>query len=110
MIGLTKEFVDESCPNDLEPYRIAHNLYREEQDEMAWISGMYIKSAFESVLASSFGRSGISYPEESIMAKMKEYEGMTQDEIDRIEIQKMINNDMAWSSQQKASGMKEAQV
>ena len=110
MIGLTEEFVDESCPYDLEPYRQAHNMYREEQDEMAWISGMYVKSALEAVLGSAFGKGKVNYLEQSIMAEMSKYEGLTQEEIDEIEIRKMIANDMAWSSQQKQSGLKDAQV
>jgi hypothetical protein len=110
MLGLSEEFVDESCPKDLEPYDTAHNMWRKEQDEIAWTYGIYVKSALESVLGTAFGKGKVTYLEQSIMAEMSKYEGLTQEEIDEIEIRKMITNDMAWSSQQKQSGLKDAQV
>ena len=110
MLGLSEEFVDESCPKDLEPYDTAHNMWRKEQDEIAWTYGIYVKSALESVLGTAFGKGKVTYLEQSLMAEMSKYEGLTQEEIDEIEIRKMITNDMAWSSQQKQSGLKDAQV
>lgn len=110
MLGLSEEFVDDSCPKDLEPYDTAHSMWRKEQDEIAWTYGLYVKSALESVLGSAFGKGKVNYLEQSIMAEMSKYEGLTQEEIDEIEIRKMIANDMAWSSQQKQSGLKDAQV
>lgn len=104
------EFIDESCPYDLEPYEKAHKLWMEEQDTLAWISGMYVKSALEVVIGSSFGKSNINYLKESILTEMSKYEGLTQEEIDEIEIRKMIADEMRWSGEQKQNGMKDAEV
>lgn len=110
MLGLSEEFIDDSCPKDLEPYDTAHSMWRKEQDEIAWTYGIYVKSALESVLGTAFGKSKVSYLEQSLMAEMSKYEGLTQEEIDEIEINKMIANDLRWSEQQKNYGMKEAEV
>ena len=104
------EFVDESCPYDLQPYVDAHKLWVEEQDTLAWINGMYVKSAFETVLGASFGKGNIKYLNQAIMSEMSKYEGLTQEEIDEIEIRKMIADEMRWSGEQKQNGMKDAKV
>lgn len=105
-MGLTEEFVDWSCPHELEPYRLAHEIKLQEQDTLAWISGMYFKRALEVVLGGALGSKNIEYMSESIMAEMNKYAGMTQEEIDEIEIRKMIANEEKWIAKQKASGMK----
>lgn len=105
-MGLTEDFVDDSCPKDLEPYRLANEIKMQEQDTLAWISGMYFKSALETVLSAMLGNRNAEYKTESILAKINEYAGMTQDEIDEIEIRKMIANEEKWITFQKAKGMK----
>ena len=104
------DFINESCPYDLEPYITAHKMYIEEQDTLAWISGMYVKSALETVLSNSFGKGNANYLKQSVMAEISKYEGLTQEEIDEIEIQKMIAEEMRWSGELKQSGIKDAQT
>lgn len=110
MLGIDKDLIDESSPYELKPYVDAHKMWIEEQDTLAWISGMYVKSALETVLGSSFGKGNIKYLNQSVMAEMNKYEGLTQEEIDEIEIRKMIADEMRWSGELKQSGMKNAQV
>lgn len=105
-MGLTEDFVDWSCPKDLEPYRLAHEIKMQEQDTLAWISGKYVMSAFSTVLGQMFGNKKAEYESESILAKMNEYAGMTQEEIDEMEIRKMITNEDKWIAHQRANGMK----
>lgn len=103
---MTKEFVDESCPYDLKPYELAHELKMQEQDTISWISGMYVKNALEVVLGGLFGAGNNSYMDKSIMAEMNKYASMTDEEIDEMEIRKMIAEEDAYNRQLKANGVK----
>lgn len=82
----------------------AHDIQLQEQDTLAWISGMYIKNALEVVLANAFGKH-VSYMDKSIMAEINKYAGLTDEEIDEIEIRKMIADADAEIAMQKMSGL-----
>lgn len=104
-IGVDEKKVDESTPNDLEPYKYAHELKLKEQDEMAWLNGLYVKRALEVVIGSAFGKQ-VEYMKDSILSETTKYQGMTQEEIDEIELKKMIANEERWMAKQNANGMK----
>lgn len=64
-LGLSIEFVDESCPNDLLPYVKAHQLKSREENELAWLQGRYVFDAFSVVISRAFSKSSNSeYPKE----------------------------------------------
>ena len=77
----------------------------QEQDTIAWVSGIYFKNALETVLGSMFGAKGLSYMDTSIMSEMNKYAGMTQEEIDDIEIEKMIAEEDRYMNAMKFNGM-----
>ncbi len=100
--GFTVDDIDWSCPADLEPYAKAHKLEIAEKDELMHVSGLYDKSAFETVM-SHFGaglagkRSRAKYLEKPITQMVqdqeekkkntrKEYKGMTEEQKQKEEL------------------------
>ncbi len=102
--GLSVHDIDWSCPTDLEPYAKAHKLEIAEKDELMHVSGLYDKSAFETVM-SHFGaglagkRSRAKYLEKPITQMVqdqeekkknirKEYKGMTEEQKQKAELER----------------------
>lgn len=83
--GFTAEDIDWSCPAELEPYAKAHKMYLEEQDSIAWKSGIYMHSAIIVALDEAFnGRNAkAKYIEEPILSQVGNSHEMTQEEKDR---------------------------
>lgn len=87
--GFTVDDIDWSCPADLEPYAKAHKIEQRENDTIAWLyGGNYLLSAFsvalEHCLAGDEAKS--EYMKESIMSRLGEYDGLSQEEIDNREL------------------------
>ena len=111
-IGMTKREFMKSKPKELVSYAIAHKLKNEMRDRELWLQGLYNKCAFEVVLAHfSAGLAGkkskAEYLKEPLSLRKDPYEGLTQEEIDNLEIQKMINAEELWIAHQKIKGMSE---
>lgn len=68
--GITVADIDDSCPNDLKPYELAHNQELIEQDQMNYFSGLYTLSAFSKVMASVFGKNA-PYPKEPLFGQLQ---------------------------------------
>lgn len=84
--GFTAEYIDWSCPAELEPYEKAHKMYLEEQDSIAWKSGIYMHSAIIVALDEAFnGRNAKSkYFEQPIFSIIeKQNQELSEEEKDR---------------------------
>ena len=97
--GFTPEAIDWCCPAELEPYAKAHKLEQKEQDTFAWLyGGNYILSAvavaLEHCLAGNKARS--EYIKEPILTQYGEYDGLSQEEIEHRELQKMLSAEKQW--------------
>lgn len=97
--GFTVDDIDWSCPTDLEPYAKAHKIEQREADNMAWIQcGNYLLSAFsvalEHCLAGKKAKS--EYIKQPVLDRLGEYDGLTQEEIDNRELQKMLLAESKW--------------
>lgn len=97
--GFSISDIDWCCPVDLEPYAKAHKMEQKEADSMAWLlCGNYMLSALtvalEHCLAGSKAKS--EYIKEPVLSKLDEYDGMTQEEIDHRELQRMIFAEKQW--------------
>ena len=111
-IGMTRREFMKSKPIQLVSYGLAHKLKKKMRDEELWLQGFYNKCAFETVIAHfSAGLAGkkskAEYLKEPLSLRKDPYEGLTQEEIDNLEIQKMINAEELWIAHQKIRGMSE---
>ena len=70
-MGLEKEFIDDSCPNDLEPYVKAHKIKLHEMDAQNWQMGLYFMRAMAVVF--NFSKEKIEYFERPMLEQI-EYE------------------------------------
>ena len=91
--------IDWSCPADLEVYAKVHRMEQKEADSTAWLfCGNYILSALtvaiEHCLAGNKAKS--EYIKEPVLKKIEEYEGLSQEEIDRRELQKILLAEKQW--------------
>ena len=97
-----------SCPTDLEPYESAYKYKMKLQDQQMWQLGIYINNAVSVAIDHCFSgkKAKSKYLEKPMLEEAMKYDGLTQEEIDEIEIQKMIANERAWQMKAKQSGMK----
>lgn len=96
--------IDNSCPADLEPYAKAHDMERKESDQLAWMyCGNYIISAISVAIDHCLNgkKAKSEYIKESLLKDYGENDGLTQEEMDRKEIEKMLIAERQW--QQVAS-------
>jgi hypothetical protein len=70
-IGLDREFIDDSCPADLEPYVKAHKIKMHEIDSQNWQLGLYFMRAM--AVCFNFSKEKIEYFERPILEQI-EYE------------------------------------
>lgn len=70
-MGLEKDFVDESCPADLEPYIKAHKIRMHEIDSQNWQLGLYFMRAIS--VCFNFSKEKIEYFDKPILEQI-EYE------------------------------------
>ena len=70
-IGLDREFIDDSCPADLEPYVQAHKIKIKEQDTANWQLGIYFMRAM--AVCFNFSKEKVEYFERPMIEQM-EYE------------------------------------
>lgn len=96
-------------------YREAHKLRQRQQNEFAWLQGLYVYSAIGTVIAGAFGKKGSKRPEyikEPVDLGL-ETEAEKQDKIRR-EREKIVASltawKHAWDKQQKKSGETPSQL
>lgn len=70
-IGLEKDFIDDSCPADLEPYVKAHKIRMHEIDSQNWQLGLYFMRAMQ--VHFNFSKEKVEYFEKPILEQI-EYE------------------------------------
>ena len=70
-MGLDKEFIDDSCPAELEPYVKAHKIKLHELDAQNWQMGVYFMRAMAVVF--NFSKEKIEYFERPMLEQI-EYE------------------------------------
>ena len=93
-----------SCPKELESYDKAHKLKLQEQDYLMHIWwGTYGLSAMEVAIDHCFAgkKSKAKYIEELVLKNALENYGLTQEEIDNRELQKMLLAEKQWQMQAK---------
>lgn len=112
---MTKHEFMKSKPIELVAYGKAHKLKQKIRDEELWLQGFYNYQALQVAFA-HFGadlsgkKSDVKYLDKPITQYKDPYEGLTQEEIDNIEIQKMIAQEDLYIAQQKMSGMSEVNI
>lgn len=97
--GFSINDIDNSCPADLEPYAKAHDMERKENDKLAWMyCGNYIISAISVAIDHCLNgkKAKSEYIKESLLNDYEENDGLTQEEIDRKEIEKMLIAEQQW--------------
>lgn len=96
-------------PVKLQLFIKAYQLKRKMQDEQMWYMGMYVQNAVsvsvEHCLAGEKAKS--KYLEKPMMSDLESDLGLTQEEIDEIELKKMLFNEELWARQQKKKGLPE---
>lgn len=80
-----------------------YELKIKEQDKMNWYLGLYIKSAIDCCLDT---KGKAEYPKLPVLNDL----GLSQEEIDNREIQKMIEAEEAWIRVEKARGLEETKL
>lgn len=104
-----------SKPIELVAYGKADRLNQKKKDEELWLQGFYNLQALQVAFA-HFGaglagkKSDAKYLDKPITQNKNPYEGLTQEEIDNLEIQKMIAAEDLYIVQQKMSGMAEVNI
>ena len=114
-IGVPYELFWHLTPVKLKAFSEAYRIRQKMRDEEMWIQGRYIMGAFEVVMA-HFGAglsgktSDVEYYPEPFMQMKNEYEGLTQEEIDNIELQKMLFAEEQWIRNSRKNGLNETEI
>lgn len=109
-IGVTWERFMDSCPKELDSYDIAYKLKMQEQDHLMHLWwGTYglsaVSVAVEHCLAGKKAKS--KYVQDAVMDELLENYGLTQEEIDNKELQKMLLAEQQWQMQAKIKSLPE---
>ena len=102
-------------PKKLTPFFEAYKRQCKRRDEEAYMQGFYNLNAFQ-VALSHFGagltgkKSDAKYLEAPIMVKAIEEAGMTQDELDERELEKMLLAEEAWAINDRLRGLPETTI
>lgn len=102
-------------PNKLRAFAKAYKLKLKRKDEELWLQGKYnfeaLMVAFSHFGAGLNGKtSEAKYLDKPYSKFGEEYEGLTEEEIDNLEIQKMIQAEELWIANQKIKGMSETKI
>ena len=114
-IGMTKREFMKSKPIELVAYGKADRLRQKRKDEELWLQGFYNYQALQVAFA-HFGaglsgkKSDAKYMDKPLTQHTNPYEGLTQEEIDDLEIQKMIQGENNLIARQKIKGMEEVNI
>lgn len=111
-MGVPYDFFMESCPKKLKPFEIAYKAKIKQIDQFAHVFGMYVESAVQvAVERNLYGKkSKNQYIKEPILTHAFEYDGLTQEEIDAREIQKMILAEEQWIAVERQRGLPETKI
>lgn len=111
-MGVPYDFFMESCPKKLKPFEIAYKAKIRQIDQLAHVFGMYVESAVQvAVERNLYGKkSKNQYIKEPILTHAFEYDGLTQEEIDAREIQKMILAEEQWIAVERQRGLPETKI
>ena len=109
-IGIPYELFWHLNPKKLKPFQLAYKKRQQELDAQMhmWWGNYGISAliyAIEHCLAGNKAKS--QYVKESILSKLLENDGLTQEEIDNREIQKMILAEEMWIKNDIKRGLKE---
>lgn len=111
-IGMTKKEFMKSKPFELKSHQIAYELKEKKKDEENWLLGLYVKSAFETVISHAINgfskkKSDAKYIEMPFLFMEDKNKQLTQEEIDDMEIQKMIFAEEQWIKASQRKGLPE---
>jgi hypothetical protein len=100
----------DSCPKELDSYDRAYKLKMQEQDHLMHLWwGTYglsaVSVAVEHCLAGKKAKS--KYVQDAVMDELLENYGLTQEEIDNKELQKMLLAEKQWQMQAKIKSLPE---
>lgn len=104
---MSEEFIDDSCPYDLEPYEAAYKRRLEDLDLLFYYNGLYTLRAIQ--VAFSKENNPLEYFEKPITKVIDEEINMTQEERDMREIRKMLAAEEAWRVNDTLRGLPKAQ-
>lgn len=103
---MSEEFIDDSCPYDLEPYETAYKCKLEDLDLLFYYNGLYTLRAIQLAFSKD---NTIEYFDKPISRAVDEEINMTQEERDMREIQKMLAAEEAWRVNDTLRGLPKAQ-
>lgn len=111
-IGISEKEFWHMNPRRIKPYIKAHELKKKERDEDMWFMGHYVLSAVSVAIDRCInGKKATSeYIKRPLFSEIMEECNMTQEEIDKREIQKMIKNEEEWIYLHKQHGLPETQL
>ena len=106
--GFSVKDLEDSCPRVMKPYEDSFALQQRLIDRQSWQMGVYVQSAVSVAIEHAFnGKSAKSeYVQKPILDEYFENLGLTQEEIDNREIQKMIAQERKNMAIDKAKGLK----
>lgn len=87
--GFTVEKIDWSNPNELEPYCLAYNYERRQNDELLWIMGQYVGYAIGTMFKGKYPDKPIL---EEVHSQSNEYEIKKQRELLAARLENMARN------------------
>lgn len=101
VVGISVQDFWHMNPTMLKPYVKAHQLKLKEQDMLNWYLGHYVYSAVSTALDNGFNgkKAKSKYIDEPIMSN--KYYGLSQEEINELKLQKMIDDEMERIKQDK---------
>lgn len=103
-------------PTKLQAFTKAYQIKKRIRDEEAWLfCGNYVFSAFQTVMAQfSAGMAGkksnAKYIEKPVLLDKLNEELLSQEELDRRELEKMLRYEEQWQRQYKKEGLEEVKI
>jgi len=111
-MGITLDDFWKLTPHKLKMITHAHIEKIKELDRLNWILGQYIQSAVGVAVEHCLNgnKAHSKYITEPILKDYGQDFGLTQEEIDDRELKKLIANEEAWIRNDKARGLKQADI
>lgn len=105
--GVTIEQIEMSCPKELEPYDKAFELQKRLNDEQMWLMGSYVQNAVCVALDRALNgkKATLQYLEKPMLTDYFEKQNMSQEEMDRREIEKMLQFERIRKEQDNLRGL-----
>lgn len=107
-IGVPYDVFWHLTPKKLESFYKADEIKRKRRDEEAWFQGMYFASAINSTICNAFREKGKL--EKYIETPFLQDLGMSEEERNEKELQKMLLAEEMWIKQAKQKGLPQTKI